>query len=171
MPPRLLLPLLLLFAATARADDAVLLDRVAARVDDKVILLSDVRARIKSPAAERTVREVLDTMIDEVLVQKECKRRELTVTSDEVQRAKQLVMQKNGLDEAHFDAELKKQGYTTSEWEASAREQLLEGKWLQLELAGVAHPEGEAEVDAWIQKQREALVQKLRAAAYVDVRL
>ena len=162
--------LLFLLAGPARADDAVLLDRVAARVDDKVILLSDVRAHMKG-AENADARAVLDAMIDEALVQSECKRLGLTVNADEVQRAKQIVMQNNGLDDARFDAELKKQGSTWAEWEAAAREQLLEGKWLRLQLAGAQHPQSDAEMAAWAQKQRDELVKKLRAAAYVDVRL
>ena len=169
--------MLLFFAPSARAD-AVLVDAVAARVEDKVILVSDVRERARprikrGEVAGRAMRAAVEELIDATLVAKEAKRLHLEVTPDETKRARAAVASQNGFDDEQLSAEIKKQGMTDASWEALIREQLFEGKLLSLSIAnsGRPRPEKPEEYEAWAAKEREATLKRLRAAATIEVRL
>ena len=161
---------LFLVAASARAD-AVLLDGVAARVDDHIVYLSDVRERAHGQLDKPAMRAALDSIIDAILFAKRADEQHVTVSSDELRRMRENVEQRNGLTDAQFIEELHKQGMTQATWEAIAREQLLEGKVLQIEVMKEPHPTAEAEIEAWLVKRRAELVKKLRADAVIEVRL
>lgn len=157
---------LLFFAANVRAD-AVLLDGVAARVDDKIIFVSDVRAR----AHGGSMRTALDSLIDAAVVATEAKRIHLEVGADEIKRARATIASQNGVTDEQLSAEIHKQGMTDAVWDSLVREQILEGKLLQLETAKEPHPTNPDEFEAWAVKQRGVIVQRLRAAAFIEVRL
>lgn len=170
--------MLLFFAPSVLADDAVLVDAVAARVDDKVILVSDVRERAhariaRGDVAGRAMRTALEELIDATLVTKEAKRLHIDVTPEEMKRARASVATQNGVTDEQLSAEIRKQGMTDASWEAIIREQLFEGKLLSVAVANSGHPRPTKpeEYEAWAVKERDAMVKRLRAAATIEVRL
>ena len=165
------LSIALLFLAPGAHADAVLLDGVAARVDDKVIFVSDVRERARPPYASAAMRAALDALIDAAVVAKEAKREMVDVTPDEIKRARATVASQNGLTEEQLTAEVHKQGMTDASYDALIREQYLEGKLLQLDSAKEVRPTKPDELEAWAAKRRAVLMQRLRAAAVIEVRL
>ena len=168
---------LLLFAPHASAGDVVLVDAVAARVEDKVILVSDVRERARpriarGEVAGRAMRTALDELIDATLVAREAQRLHIDVTSDEAKRARATVASQNNLTDEQLSAEIRKQGMTDASWDALVREQILEGKVVQLSVDGRENRPAKAEdYEAWAAKLREKVLKRLRAAATIEVRL
>jgi hypothetical protein len=161
------LSIALLFVGPSARADAVLLDGVAARVDDKIIFVSDVRARARGGS----MREALDALIDMAVVEQEAKRIHLEVGADEIKRARANVASQNGLTEEQLSTEIRKQGMSDAAYEVLLREQLIEGKLLQVETAKEPHPANADEFEAWAVKRRNIMVQRLRAEAFIEVRL
>ena len=162
----------LFFVSSARADDAVLLDGVAARVDDRIIFVSEVRAR--APTGGPATRLAVESLIESALVENEATRRHLEVSTDEVKKARAAIANDNGLNDKQLSAMIRKTGMTETLWEGLLREQILEGKLVQLEIAKDAkdpRPTNRDELDAWIAKRRAAMVQRLRDAAFIEVRI
>jgi hypothetical protein len=167
---------LLFSAPSVHADDAVIVDAVAARVDDQVIFISDLRKRVHPPFADaaaqsKAMREALDSLIDAAIVDKEAKRLHLEVASDEITRARAAIANQAGLTDTQLSAEVRKQGMTDALYASLLRQQLLEGKLLQLETAKETRPTKNEELDAWFAKRRVEMLARLRAEAFVEVRL
>lgn len=165
-----------LTAVPAAADGPVLLDRVAARVDDRTILRSDVLARAKpfasrAPAGEAKAiyREVLTQMVDEVLIAKDAARKRLSVSDDEVHHALETILAQNKIGRAELDAELAKNGIPYDEYVADIRRQILEAKWLQLAIRSGERPTDPEKLVALLASQRKVLLDQLRQTSYVDV--
>ncbi len=172
-----LLLAVLLTAAPAAADGPVLLDRIAARVDERVILRSDVLARarpalVREPGADAKAvyRETLERMIDEVLVQKDAARKHLTVTDDEVHRALDAVLSMNKIGRIVLDTELARLGITYDDYLSELRQQLLQAKWMQLAPRASELPRDPDKYARALDAQRKQMLDKLRQNAYVDVR-
>jgi peptidyl-prolyl cis-trans isomerase SurA len=119
---------------------AVVVERVAAVVNDTVILESEVlqRAapmmgeldRIEDPVERQRqwhllVRQVLDDMVDEELIMGAAVEAKLDVTDEEITRAVDEVKKQNRLDDAKFLEALGAQGYTLSEYRKDVRRQIL----------------------------------------------
>ncbi len=167
--------LVLLLSGAARADATALVDRLVARVDDKVILLSDVQEHMGAfePNVDRhrAEHEALDELIVQILVAKDAAKREVTVTNDEVQSARESVMTQNHLTPQGLAAELQKRGLTAARYDEMLRVQVLLAKWLMAVIGTKTGPERAEDRDAFITREREAAVNKLREAAAIDVRL
>ena len=157
--------------SSARADDAVVLDAVAARVDDHVVLLSDVKARAKPPYASAAMHAALDEIIEEIVVGDAAKPMHLEVSDEEMRHARDAVASQNGFTDEQLEAEIRKQGMTTARWERLVRVQLLVGKLIQLALAKEVRPPNATTDEAWLAKKHTEIVQRLRAAATIEVRL
>ncbi len=167
---------LLLLVPRARADDAVLVEGVAARVDDTTIFVSAVRARVKGPfesraAAAKAMHVALEYIIDAMLVAKRAQHLHIDVTADEISRARDAVTSRNGFSAADLAAALRKDGITEAAWEVMLSEQILEGKVLKVEIGDEVRPSNPDELEAWVLKRRTALLQRLRTEALVEVRL
>jgi peptidyl-prolyl cis-trans isomerase SurA len=162
----------LLFAPSAHART---LDRVAAIVGGRVILLSEVReaatpwlsvvrdqdalARARNEA--KVLHGTCERMIDDVLVQDEAERVHITVPDEEVTRAMTQVAQKSHVTIEQLVAVAVNQGYDEKSYRASMRAQLLALRVLQ-----------QRGTDP--KKYDEALVAlqtELRAKVYVEDRL
>ena len=93
------------------------------------------------------------------------------VTPDEIKRARAAVASQNGFTEEQLVAEVHRQGMTDAAYDQLLREQLFEGKLLQIDSAKEVRPTKPDELEAWAVKRRAALLQRLRAAAVIEVRL
>jgi parvulin-like peptidyl-prolyl isomerase len=128
----------------ARPARAKVIDRVAAVVNDEIILDSEVEQAaapqvrpgmdIDSPSGkkvwEELRRKTLDTLIDSRLVMQQATELKLSVTPDEVDRAVEEVKHQNQLDDTTFTGALKQQGFTLEAYKKNLKRQILELKVL-----------------------------------------
>ncbi|MBS1122333.1 MAG: PpiC-type peptidyl-prolyl cis-trans isomerase [Deltaproteobacteria bacterium] len=119
-------------AARADSSDAsskLLVDRVAAVVNDAVILTSELDLRLSPVRAEvmqitdrherdrrlaKLATQLLDEMINDELVVQAAREAKITVEASEVQEAVDYIKRQNKLDDAQLAAAMKAQGITTS---------------------------------------------------------
>ncbi len=158
------------------------MERVAAVVGERPILLSELRLRAKphlerlarsaptpaeQAAAESAIyRDLLDRMIDERLVESAADKAHLTVTQDEIDRALDAVAAENRMSRRSVLDDAQRQGLTEAEYRDELRRQLLEGKLVQLRVRDRVHV---TEHDARV---AYAHWEKEHAAAHlVDVRI
>ena len=162
------------------------LDGVAAIVDDAVIFRSDVVSRSKpfleklskDPNERRAQvgqlhKEMLQNLIDEILVGRDAAKAQLTASDAEVSAAVGQIAAANKLDRAQLEAEVKKQGLSQREYEDEIKRQIVEGKWLNLRVAGRID-RGASSDPAKLQQelltQRALYVAELRNRAYIEIR-
>lgn len=125
--------------APAAGPTTAIVDRVAAVVNDEVILLSEVYEfadYIRDQQATgvtlgRAEREVIERLIERTLVKQEVARLNLEVTDQEVDRAIDDVARRNGLDRAQLRAEVERGGYTWDGYRGELRDNLQEMKFGQ----------------------------------------
>ena len=138
-----LVAIFLSFAPSARART---LDRVAAVVGGRVILLSEVReaatpwlasvhdqdALARARAEAKVLRETCERMIDDAVVQDEAERVHVVVGDDEVTRAIGQVAQTNHVSVEQLMAVAVNQGFDAQSYRASVHTQVLSLRILQL---------------------------------------
>ncbi|MDB4945156.1 MAG: molecular chaperone SurA [Labilithrix sp.] len=173
-------------AAPAGAAKPVLLDGVVAVVEDVTFFRSDVAQRLRhiesklsKDATERRAqqkelsRQIVRKLIEEVLISKDCARMRLEVGDAEVAQGIATVARTNKLDPKQLEAEVVSAGYSPEEYREEIRHEILEQKWLLVRSAGKvdrAKLTDPAALDAAFEKQRELLLNELRAHAYIEVR-
>lgn len=169
---------------------AVVVERIVAIVGERPILLSELRRRAKprltlialqavqqgmpqenlptqlAGAEPKAMKETLDEMIDERLMEQQADKAHLTVTIDEVDRGIKNKAQSLQISEKDLWARAHTQGYTDQDYRDEVRRQLLEGKLLQLRLAGRIHV---SEADA--RATYEHLVNQLGQDSPVDLQV
>lgn len=129
-----------LFALTAQA---AMVDKIAAVVDDEVIVLSDVydlggpfiqqRCETSEEACVREAElEVLDSLILRALVEGELIRLGLQVTSEEIDRAIDQIARENGLDDREtLRVEIERSGMGWETYREQLQEQLRQMKFTE----------------------------------------
>lgn len=188
-------------AGPARAEPrgVVLIDRVVAVVDGGLILRSEVVARARPMAAqlpknappdalELLHARVRDVMIEERLIQKRADKLHVTVSDAEIASAMESIAKNVGIPVGELEAEVRRQGITLTEYHSELRRQLLEGKWVMLEVrprldpalfkpeppVKTKDPRAAAEADRAkmeaLSKKRDEVIAELRRASYVEVR-
>ena len=118
----------------------LLVDRVVAVVNEKVILHSELMRRVVPLSAElqsitdqrerkrrqdKLKEQVLNDMISEELIVQAATESKLDVTAKEVEAALADIRKQNKLDETQFKEALRMQGYTMSGYRRDVRRQLL----------------------------------------------
>ena len=126
-----------------------IIDRVAAVVNDDVILVSDVedagrayfeQIKQKTPAdalqeALRNARqEVLEGLIGKALVAQKAKKDKVLVTDDDLRESFNTMVKRSGLTEQQFNDKLKESGITRAEYEKNLRYQILQEKLINSEV-------------------------------------
>ena len=174
----------------ARPAHAVIIERVVAVVGERPILLSELRHRARprltlaavqaiqqgappetipttlAAAEPKAMKETLDEMIDERLMEAQADKAHLQVTVDEVDRGVHNKAQSLGINEKDLWVRAHGQGYTDQDYRDEVRRQLLEGKLLQLRLAGRIHI---TEADA--RASYEHLIKELGDQSPVDLQV
>ena len=127
---------LILTATLARAE---LVDRIAAVVNNDIITLSEVEKRAapelakvdqETTGSERaqkraaTLKKILDTMIDEKLVDNELKELKVTISDKEVDAAIDEVKKSYNLNDEQLRQAVTKEGYTLDEYRDQMRKQI-----------------------------------------------
>lgn len=137
---------LLVSVLFARAAHAEIIERVAAVVNDRAILLSDLRRRA-SPFLQQALADVteqrervarveqiyerlLQQLIDEELVEQAARKMHVSVTETEVDQAIDNVRRQNSLTEDAFWEAVKAQGFAEKQYRQDVRKQLLRLKVL-----------------------------------------
>lgn len=177
-PVRLLLAWLCLAPLLGRAD-VLLVDRVVAAVDLHAITRSAVEVRARPLLAvskteaqkEDARRAALMELIEEQLVRKEAQRLRIEVRDEEVDAALQEVANQNQLTVAELFVEIKRQGLEGEQYKAMLRAKLLELRWLNQRLNRAAMPSEEAARGNFMVSERARLMNELRGAAVIEVRL
>jgi peptidyl-prolyl cis-trans isomerase SurA len=161
--PRLLSILLAAALATAAsaslpraaaAEAAGVVDRIAAVVDDEIILLSELRERVRPQLRElekaaargggsllagkraQLVEQTLQQMINDVLVAQQARKMKLTVSREEVERAIENMARENGVDLKTFRRALEARGKDLVTYRAEMRRDLLKYKVINLRVRG-----------------------------------
>jgi peptidyl-prolyl cis-trans isomerase SurA len=125
---------------------AELVDRVAAVVNNDLIALSEVQKRAaqelanngmqgdataRAAARQLALKNALDQIISERLLEADSRELNITVTDQEIQLGIDDVRQQNSLSQEQFDQELRAAGYTTTTYKEFMRKQLVRLKLLQ----------------------------------------
>ena len=128
--------LVFLSAPLARAE---LVDRVAAVVNNEIITLSELEKRAApelarvdqeatgSDRAQRrasALRKILDTMIDEKLVDNELRELKVTISDKEVDAAIEEVKKSYNLNDEQLEQAVTKEGYSLTEYREQMRKQI-----------------------------------------------
>lgn len=124
-----------LLSGSAAADKQpgwVQVDRIAAVVNQDVILASELARRVAplapgpgKPPPPGAERQMLEAMIDELLFTQEASRARIEVSFQEVEGAIQEIKRANQLDDAGLLKALEQQGYTLELYREDVRQQIL----------------------------------------------
>jgi parvulin-like peptidyl-prolyl isomerase len=136
----------MLICSTVEAEIA---DRIVAVVNDEVITLSEMnkafepyrerfiagyRGEDLKKALDEVKRSFLDRMVDNLLVEKEAKKRGISVPDEEVEQALQDIRAQHNLSEEEFYNLLAKEGMTPADFKKNSREQLMRIKLIGREI-------------------------------------
>ena len=132
----LFLTIFLLFGLNT-AVGARIIDRVVAKVNEKIITLSDVKREAKvlklenpekfkdiNPNDPRMLKFFLDQMISTILIEDELKKTGRSVTDKEVEAAYEAIKKKNKMTDEQFKAFLKKKGLTLKEYRIALKQRI-----------------------------------------------
>ncbi len=142
-----LLPALLL-AGLPAANDAVVVERIIAVVDNAIVLSSEVEAVIEQLSQSQPIAagldekavmqqrrdQVLDTLIAEKLLDAEVRKLRIDVTAAEVDRIVKATMEENNLTEDTLKIALGRQGMTLDEYKEQLKKQLTKMKIVQIKV-------------------------------------
>lgn len=174
-------------AAPAHADEAILVDKVAALVGGVAILRSDVLATARSamprPAKDaselaRVEKQALELLIDNALIVRDALRRGLQVSDLEVAQAKERVAQNVGRPYEALLDQARRNGVTARDYDGALRAEILMQKWLILvvkpRVKAPATPEAMVDPESTYAKElaaeRGRAVAELRKWTLVQVR-
>jgi peptidyl-prolyl cis-trans isomerase SurA len=141
--------------AFSRHADASIVERIVAVVGERPILLSELRHRASpnlkimyattpNPAQQsveenKIYRDILEHMIDEQLVEQASQKAHLAVSVDDIDKAIGKKASEMGITPQDLIAEAAREGLSEQDYRDEIRRQLLEGKLVQLRLAGRVH--------------------------------
>ena len=134
--PKFLCVLALLAALIAPAGAAELVDRVVAVVNGKLITLFDVNTRVvelvqrtqgvtlkpDDPRGDELRRQVLDSMITDLLIEQEAAKLKVNVSETEIDSQIDELKKKNSLTQQQLVAELAKEGLTLKQFHDKLRD-------------------------------------------------
>jgi len=117
---------------TVASSLGVLVDRIAAIVNDDVITLSEVRAAaepMEDPDSseaerERLYRDVLDDLIADRLLEQQVRESEIQITEADLERAIQDILNQNNISEAELRQALAARNMSMSQYREDLRSQL-----------------------------------------------
>ncbi len=174
----------------ARPARAVVVERIVAIVGERPILLSELRHRARprltliainavqqgmNPAnvpmqltaqEPKVMKDTLDEIIDERLMEQQADKAHISVSIEEVDRGIKAKAGQLQLSESDLWARAHAQGYNDQDYRDEVRRQLLEGKLLQLRLAGRIHI-----TDADARATYDRLVKQLGEESPVDLQV
>lgn len=161
-------------AAPALRDDPSVVDRVAAVVNEDVIMMSELQEAVllylrevkesapsPGPAREELLHKVLERMVDHRLQVQEARREKIEVTEDEVQELVEDFVRRNGGDRERIGEQLRAQGLTWEQVRRDMRDSLLAQK-IRSRRVGRRAAVSDAEVDAYVAENRGKFERELK---------
>ena len=158
---------------------ATIVERVVAVVEDKPILLSELRQRTKPFLKQlegaqggiarnkaQLYSEMLNRMVDEELVNRAALKAQVTVTRAEVDAAVKRVATGNGVEVEELLEQLTQSGATRADYRKELRRQLLDAKVIQLQLQGrirISEDDLRREYEKLQKLERQSLPMRLAA--------
>ncbi len=149
----------------------IVVEKIAAVVDGRIILLSEVNARVRpymdkimkienpearEQAKRRIQNEQLQGLIEEKLILTEANRRKIRVSETEVNQAVKSVMQENNITYEELKEALEAQGYPMEEYRRNLKNQIMRLQVLNMAVRSrISVSEDDAR--AFYQKQTRAL--------------
>lgn len=119
-------------AAAQVESDPVLIDRIAAVVNDGIVLQREVDARVALLVTaqvgeddDATAKLALDALVEEELVGQAARAVGLTITDEEVSTAISQIMAANNINDDQLKVALAAQGYTMASYRESIRRELI----------------------------------------------
>lgn len=111
-------------------------DRIVAVVDDKVITQSDVNEALREAAKARpnkpaTSQEVLESLINQKVMEGEMEREKIQVTDKEVEEALKNVAVRNQVSVEELKEKVVKEGLSLNEYKENLREELKRNAYMQ----------------------------------------
>jgi peptidyl-prolyl cis-trans isomerase SurA len=135
---------------TVQAKTEEVVDKIAAVVGDQIILFSEVMeqaapmireleqagqgagAELLESKMQRQIKEILDGMIDDAILEREAREMKITVTQDEIDRAVENMARENNIDMPTFKQAVEAQGMDYLTYRSRLRSQLMKFKILNL---------------------------------------
>jgi peptidyl-prolyl cis-trans isomerase SurA len=139
--------------------------RIAAVVNDEVISVSDLASRIRMvmlstsiadtpQARQRLAAQVLRTLIDEKLQMQEAKRKNITATEAEINKAIASIEQQNNMKPGQLDQVLKANGIERSALVDQVKASILWAKLVR-QIAADTDPVSDAEIDETLKRLKQ----------------
>jgi peptidyl-prolyl cis-trans isomerase SurA len=139
--------------------------RIAAVVNDEVISVADLASRVRMvmlstaipdtpDARKRLTAQVLRTMVDEKLEIEEAKRKNITATEDEVNKAIASIAQQNNMKSDQLFAVLKANGIERSALESQVTASIVWAKLIR-QMAAETDPVSDDEIDAALKRLKQ----------------
>ncbi len=141
--------IMMLFGLPIRSN-AVIVDRIVAVVNDKVITLSELKKKAeplfkqyisidmteeeKQKRQQQIMAQVLPQLVDDVLVQEEIEKNGLTASDREVEQAIQSICAQNGITRDEFVEKLKGQEYSIEQYKKQIKRQIERTRLIQSEV-------------------------------------
>jgi peptidyl-prolyl cis-trans isomerase SurA len=128
-------------SADALGAEGVVVDKIAAVVNDGIVLESEVTALLEQDVASASDdrhalqakrQRALDTLIAERLLDDEVKKLRIAVTDDEIDRVMRQTLDEYGMSPEQFVAALAQQGLTLAEYRQTISKQLTKMKVVQV---------------------------------------
>ncbi len=138
--------LLLSLIISASPLDGLILDRVAARIENEIILFSDLTQKVelltgdrveyneKDPKIAKLYQNVLNELIEDRLIMLELKKSGQDVTDSEVKATIDDIMKQRGLTQSEFDKLLSNEGLTFERYREEMRRQVRKNKFMALKV-------------------------------------
>ncbi|HEU5073131.1 MAG TPA: peptidylprolyl isomerase [Polyangiaceae bacterium] len=136
----------------AQAAQATIIERVVAVVGERAILLTDLRQRAtpfllkvyaeplpdaqRNAAISQVYRVTLERMVEEELEQRAAAQAKITVTSEEIDQALQVIASQNGIQPEQLIEEAARQGMNETQYRGELRRQVVQQKMANLRLQG-----------------------------------
>lgn len=164
--------LLILFSSINIPAQEKVADRVVARVNNKVILLSEYNSRanpilqeyekvLAGPDKDKKLKElkenILEQMIDEKLLLKKAEKEGIRITDAEVDQGMDEIRNRFG-GELEFQNEISKQGLTGEKFRKNVREQLQVIKLINQNVRSRISPPTEEEIKEYYKKHEDEMV-------------
>ncbi|MCX7944812.1 MAG: peptidylprolyl isomerase [Deltaproteobacteria bacterium] len=137
---------LLVTLLLALREDGILVDRVVARVENEIILLSDLSKMVEmltgdkieytddDPKVSKLYSNVLSEMIEDKIIQMELKKMGQDITESEIGLAIEGVKKQRGLSDEKFAELLIKEGLSFEQYKDELRRQLRRTKFMEIRI-------------------------------------
>ncbi|MCX7957586.1 MAG: peptidylprolyl isomerase [Deltaproteobacteria bacterium] len=128
------------------AGDGVLVDRIAARIENEVIMLSDLSHKVEimtgnkvdynetDPKVSKFYRNVLNELIEDKIIQMELKKMGQDVTESELKATIDDIRKQRGFSEDDFIKLLSKEGLSFEQYREEMRRQVRKNKFMAIRI-------------------------------------